>query len=392
MTPPLIDRNTNLNALIAAYPECREFLWPFRADLSQCKTLERVAHQARCPVEVLVRGLTRGVERAVKNPFDAVQMRSQLVRPGCVNVAGFVDFSWRTPFMERLHEFADAQGFTLNLNLFKKHQKKAFQNYLACCENPAALPELLIGKGFSSLMTQQFVDRFVHTGVFSRALDVSYGAAFHLAGLRDPQQAYHPFAADEYVMVFDPTVDPACRPPQSWADLQRPAYAGKITQMGKEGRDHFGFAQLFFLMQADGEAGLARYARNVRQKQHFAGIVKNLARSGTCSVNVMHQYATQFIRHDARNEVEIITPSDGNPVTARYFLLKQNASAAAVSLAKYLYSDPVADLLAGTGLLPAGTDVKRPIRWVGWDAVKSAGLPFLKESLSHIAYQYHAAS
>jgi hypothetical protein len=383
-----ITPETNLLSLIDACPECLEFIWPFRRQLHETTTVSALASYIACDSVPLVLGLERCVERARWNPCEWAALRHRLIRPGFINVAGFVDFMWQDGLEQQLHTFAAEQGFFLNLVLFPKHEKKQFQNYLARCERIEDLPDLLIGKGFSSLMTQQFIDRFVSSGAFTHPLDVPYSAVFEAAGLRDPRQEYHPFGIDEYVMVFDPVADPDCEIPQHWDDLQHPRYRGKITQMGKPQRDHFGFAQLFFLMQAGGEAGIARYARNVKRKQHFSWIIKNLASPGAPAtpINVMHQYATRFIRRNVRDWVSVLSPPEGNPVTARFLLLKQNALPAAVALARHFYEPPVQELLTDAGLTPAAT-ASRPIRWVGWDEVKHAQLPFLKEYLSHIVYQ-----
>jgi hypothetical protein len=382
-----ISADTRLDVLLETYPECLEFLWPFRALLSSSDTVAELAEAARYTSAPFVSGLMRYVERATQHPFDRDELRVQLIKPGCVNVAGFVDFVWQDAFRKQLRDFAAAEGFALNINLFPKHQKKQFQNYIARCERAEDLPEILIGKGFSSFMTQQFIDRFVRSGDFAHPLDVPYSPAFEAAGLRDADHGYHVFGADEYVMVYDPVVDPDCPEPQHWRDLQNSCYFGKITQMGKSQRDHFGFAQLFFLSQVDGEAGVLRYARNVKRQQHFTKIVKNMAIPGSDAlpVSVLHQYAARFIRSDARDVVTVIRPSEGNPVTARYFLLKKEASPEAVRLAMHLYEEPGSDLLTQAGMIPACAADCR-IRWVGWDALKQAPLPFLKDALSELVY------
>ena len=97
----------------------------------------------------------------------------------------------------------------------------------------------------------------------------------------------------------------------------------------------------------------------------------------------MHSFASRFIRSDARSNVAVINPLDGNPVTAYFFLLKKNAGNDARKIVQHLYSKPIGEILENTGTLHGSnysTLAKgKNIRWIGWDTVKNASLPYLKE-------------
>jgi hypothetical protein len=80
-------------------------------------------------------------------------MRELLIKSDAVNITGFVNFLWQEPFINELKNKAEVMGINININIFPKHVKKVFQNYLAVCNNPDDLPEILIGKGFSSFMS-----------------------------------------------------------------------------------------------------------------------------------------------------------------------------------------------------------------------------------------------
>ena len=388
----LVQSDTDLKQLLEQHPECLEFLWPFRKLIDENISVGGFAEQYQLPLESLTLGLTRMVKRALQSPCNYVQMRRNLVKNGQVNIAGYVSFTWQQAFTDELCAFAKSQGIGLNLNIFPKYKKKEFQNYLALCQSIDDLPDILIGKGFSSLNTQQFTDSWVKPGYFTSQVRAPFNAMFREAGLADDKRQYHTFGAEEFVMVYDPALRPNLALPRSWSDLLKPEYRGMISQMGKNVRDHFGFVMMFYLYHQHGEDGIRQFAANVKSKQHFSGMVKNLATAlpETAPINLMHNFAKCFIRSDVRNEVQLINPTDGNPVVAYFFLLKQGAGSDAQKLAQHFYSPKIGNILERSGALHAVQSSvlagDKKIRWVGWDTVKNAPLPYLKEYLSEIAY------
>lgn len=388
----IVKPETPITRLVKIHPECIEFLWPFRRLIREELTVEELSVQYELPIESLIFGLTRTVKRAVQYPCNYAAMRKLLVKPDHVNVAGYVNFTWQNAFTEELKTFAKTEGIRLNLNIFPKYRKKEFQNYMALCQSVDDLPEILIGKGFSSFNTQQFTDSWVRTGHYTREIRAAGNDTFKQAGLIDPRHQYHSFGAEEFVMIFDRTMAPGLSLPKSWDDLLNPEYKGLISQMGKNAVDHFGFVMLFYLYQKYGEDGIRNFAGNVKNKQHFSGMVKNMATElpETAPINLMHNFAKYFIRSDARESVKQIDPVDGNPVISHFFLIKKYAGEEAVKMARHFYSRPIGDILERSGSLhAANTSVlskEKKIRWIGWETVKNAPLPFLKEYLSEVAY------
>lgn len=388
----LVQADTELNKILERHPECLEMLWPFRKLIDDDCTVGEFTARYELPLEALTLGLTQTVKRALQYPCDYAQMRRQLLKNGQVNIAGYVNFTWQQAFIDELKRYAKENNIKLNLNIFPKYRKKEFQNYLALCRSVDDLPDVLIGKGFSSLNTQQFTDSWIRTGCFTRKLDVPVNAVFKAAGLYDCQQQYHSFGAEEFVMVYDSVQRPNLELPKSWSDLLKPGYRGLISQMGKNVRDHFGFVMLFYLYHQHGEDGVRAFARNVKSKQHFSGMVKNMATAlpETAPLNLMHNFAKCFIRSDVRNDVKLIEPTDGNPVVSHFLLLKRDASDEAEQLARHFYSSAIGNILERSGSLHAATTSilsrDKKIRWIGWETVKNAPLPFLKEYLSEIAY------
>jgi|GEM_PF-1316334 len=389
------NEHTSISELLTSIPECREFFYPLCLGKATCCTISELSATGNIPLPVLLTGIDRYVKRARQNPCNYSQMREMLIKPGAVNIAGFVNFLWQEPFVLELKAKAEELGVALNINIFPGHLKKQFQNYLAVCGNPDDLPEILIGKGFSSLMTSRFVDIFVKPGYYKYAMSGTAMSNFFVSkGYTDSGQSYHPFGVEELVMVYDDSCSEAVNHPQSWEDLLKPAYLGMLSQTGKEHRDHFGFMMMLYLYKSLGEEGIIRYAGNVKIKQHFTHTIKNIGKKNDKSapVNIMHQFAARFIRSDAREQTQIVDARDGNPSVCHFCMLKQTAEEQAVEIAKHLYSEPIKNIIEKGGTThissPKPISGNNSIRWIGWDTLRELPLPYLKEYLSEIAYNH----
>jgi len=335
--------------------------------------------------------LSQLVKKEQKDLEQAPELKSKLVQPEKVNMAGFADFTWHDAFIAEMEKFADAEGILLNQQFFLKNNKKAFQFYLAQCENADDLPDILVGKGFSSLMTRKFVDTFVRTGQFDCPLQVEVNALWKQTGLYDTTEQYHAFGAEEQVILVDKTKATDAPLPTHWSDLLKPEYAQTVTQMGKPQRDHFGANQLFYLHNRHGEQGIRDYARAVKFKWHFSKIIKDIGKNHPDSspFNVVQRYTTLFVRSDAK--VEVLSPEDGNPVSVFFCLVKKGSSEKVLKIARHFFSEQISNLLENAGAVSAYANSEvagtANIRWIGWEAVKNSSLPYQKDDYSEIAFE-----
>lgn len=391
--------NMNLHArtsdILRTHPECCEFLYPFHQHFSKSETLESLAGNAGLSGSSLVKGLERCVKRAVQNPCNFEKMRSRLIVPGSVNVAGFVHFLWQESLVHELKARAKALKINLNINLFPKHLKKEFQNYLSLCNTADDLPEILIGKGFSSLSATRFYDQFLRTGHYRHELPFeSMSDSFYNAGFSDREHIFHPFGIEEMVMVFDKTVQQSVAMPGSWDDLLTPEYKDMVCQMGKDRNDHFGFVVLLYFFSLYGMPGVVKYAANVKVRQHFSQTVSDIGKNHpSCApVNILHQFAADLIRSNAREVTERITPKEGNPGICHYFMLKNTAGPQELEIAAHLYAPSVRSIVEKSGVhhitsTPSSGNSK--IRWIGWETLKTLPMPYMKEYLAEIAYEHY---
>ncbi|MFT3753096.1 MAG: ABC transporter substrate-binding protein [Paludibacter sp.] len=341
--------------------------------------------------EEILAALNFLVKKEQKDLEQASELKEQLIQPGKVNIAGFADFTWHDAFMAEMEKYAETEGISLNHQFFLKNNKKAFQFYLAQCENADDLPDILVGKGFSSLMTRRFVDTFVRTGQFDCPLQVEVNTLWKQTGLYDSTEQYHAFGAEEQVILVDRTKPTDATLPTRWSDLLKPEYAQTVTQMGKPQRDHFGANMLFYLHEQHGEQGIRNYARSVKFKWHFSKIIKDIGKNHPESspFNVVQRYATLFVRSDAK--VEVLSPEDGNPVSAFFCLVKKGSNEQVLKIARHFFSEQISNFLENAGAISANVHSKvaanANIRWIGWETVKNSTLPYQKDDYSEIAFE-----
>lgn len=385
-----INIETQIGDILDAYPEAEEFLYLFKPALHRGLSILSLAEKYVASASAIVSGLERVIKKVDESPCDYPHMRARLIKEDCINVAGFVDFVWHHEFIEELHRFALLNNITLNLNIFSKYEKKAFQHYLAVCDCAEDLPDILIGKGFSSLMTQRFIKKFIDSNAYCCDLSAyQHNPMFQQAGLYDVNNNFHPFAIEEQLIVYDSSIALATQLPTSLEALTDAKYKQLVTQMGKANSQHESFTSMCYLYQSLGAEGIKAYVRNLKSRQHFSQIAKDIGRKKLTAtpINVMRHYAYNMIRSDAKAQLKVIAPRAGNPVVALFFMVKQQSNAEVLKVAKHLYSQEIANIIAKSGALHAAcvAEPAKKVRWIGWETVKNLNLPYVKESLSEMA-------
>lgn len=391
-----INHHTNLFDFMERIPESEEMLFPFLDDINSDTTVTSLSVQKDLPIESITHGLKNVYKRAQQNSCDYDAMRKMLVKPNAVNIAGFVSFLWQNEFIQEMKRFAKVSDIELNINIFPKHDKKTLQNYLALCNSADDLPEIFIGKGFSSLVTRRFIEKFVSSGIYqNNTFKANHGVPFVESNLLDNENHYHPIAVEETVMIHDTTLKMEADLPLTWADLLKPEYSNCIMQMGKNKRDHFGFNMMVYMHHLGGDHAVKAYAKNVFNKQHFAYIIKHMgsAHKENAPLSIVHQYAARFIRSSVHEKIELVKTEDANPVACYYFLAKNNITEKAHQMAQHLYSQNIRNIVQTSGATHITSDClssgNTDFQWIGWDTIKSLDLPFTKEYLSEIAFQHY---
>ncbi len=383
----------NISKLLIELPESEELLYPYLKQTDDTTTISQLSDTFFLKEAALISGIQRISSRASHYACNYKKMKQLIIKEGCVNIAGFTSFLWQQDFVTEMRAYATKENIPLNINIFPKHIKKEFQNYLAQCNSIDDLPDVLIGKGFSSLMTPKFLQKFVLSGYFKNTKQREVISSFFKAtNITDDENHYHPFGIEEMVMLQDHSVPLPTKVPEYWSDLIKPEYKNSFTHNGKNNNDHFGFNIMLHLYLSGGEEYIRKYVDNLKYKQHFSTIIKNIgsAHSNASPINIVHQYAGLLVRSRVKEKTEIVKTTDGNPATCLFYLLKRNADDRTINMVNHLYNDKIKTIMEKNGTTHISSNRllsnADKLQWPGWNVIKELNLPYLKEYLSGIAY------
>lgn len=94
---------------------------------------------------------------------------------------------------------------------------------------------------------------------------------------------------------------------------------------------------------------------NLKPRLHFTQIAQDIERKKltATAINVMRHYAYNIIRSDAKALLKVIAPRAGNPVVAQFFMDMQQSNDEVLKVAKHLYSQEIANIIAKSGAFHA---------------------------------------
>jgi ABC-type Fe3+ transport system substrate-binding protein len=273
--------------------------------------------------------------------------------------------------------------------------------------NATALPGLIADTGFGDFVRTEFVNRWLADDTIFAPIpaiadaipadsDATATAAlrpeFRDAGLLDPRGQYRVFGANIEIILVD-LARLGDRPlPRTWADILHPRFQRDIIVSGDPQDLHesllFGFYHDF------GEAGLTALGANVRGFMHPAEMTKAAGSTNPrgAALYLLPDFFAAATPH--RDAVRTIWPEDGAYLSPQYFLRRRDARPAATTIANFLCGAEWAAHLAKIGFAPArpGSPALRgPLRWLGWDFVRTHDLEALRAPLN-AAYATTAAS
>ncbi|MGL6314253.1 ABC transporter substrate-binding protein [Vibrio sp. WXL103] len=363
---PEIGAKTSIDQIRQLGSLADEFLYPF--DTSGDMTLGQYCAQSRLAVDSMIEGLNRA---ARKQQFAApqAQLYRRLIKPGYINVAVFSHFTWHEPLIDFIQQQAKRLEIALNLQVFSKRNKIELQAYLAACEQADQLPDMLIGKGFSSLMSARFQALFVQTGVFKQRIDTEPTHPW-----QDPRHSYHLLALDPLERVSH--IDSATSEKQQ-----------QLWVAGRPDKQHMNFALLLERYLQGGESAVRRQFEQVTGFLHFSQIVEQLVRHDHHAdprCYIMRRYSRLFVPSRYREQLDIDHLQGGAPCSAVYMLVKSNANESLLALAESLYLPDMQPHWTKAGLVDIGSAAQEAqrYRFPKWEALYDLPLPWLKARLA----------
>ena len=246
------------------------------------------------------------------------------------------------------------------------------------------LPELILSADLNAFYHADFLSRFAEQGIFEDVLPVM-DSAFESIGYRDPRSCFTMFAPNVLVLVRVRDSRRQVPIPESWHDLQKPAYAKSIMMRGQGNFFCSGVLVPFFRLY--GAEGLDRLAASVGWGTHPSQMIKRID-SGSDDIPPLYIMPLFFARKIKRTDrVDIIFPDEGAFVSPVQLLVKRSAREKLRFVTDFLMGEKVHQLCTDNHFpspLPQienrCVDVEK-LFWIGWDFIYENDLGALKRTI-----------
>ncbi len=237
------------------------------------------------------------------------------------------------------------------------------------------LPDVIASMGFGDFFRKKFVDRFVAKGCFTSVWKGSVNEPFEKAGFRDPDECYTVYGVMPYILLVDRKRLGNIPLPKQWCDLFEPRFRDNIIICGSE--DEVADVPLLYLYKEYGEAGLARFAANVKASYHAAEMARIAGTSnpGGAAVYILPWF---FASCCPRTEtVSMVWPEDGACSSPLYFLVKTSKMKDMTAIIEYVTGTEMGRQCAHYCFPSLNPNVDNNLpenasfKWLGWDYIKS---------------------
>jgi len=247
------------------------------------------------------------------------------------------------------------------------------------------LPAVIASIGYGDFWREEFVKRFVRTGVFESVRPRVLNPLYAEAGLEDPAGAYTIYGVTPYIFLVDHQKLGALPAPRCWADLLDQRYRGQIVMCGDG--DDMADAVLLNQYKDFGERGVTALAANVKSFMHSSRMAKVCGTAapdagGIFIIPLFFAESTKLPEH-----VSVVWPEDGAAASPLYLLAKKSETARMAPVLDF-FANGFGGIDSATWFVPM--DGSRPsrlpeharLKWVGWDFVQKNDVNSLRDVLA----------
>lgn len=251
--------------------------------------------------------------------------------------------------------------------------------------DPDRLPAVIASIGFGDFWRQEFVDRFVKTGLFEASLPDTVNPLFSDAGMLDPAGAYTIYGVTPYIFLVDRHKLGDKPAPRTWADLLHPRYQGELVMCGDG--DDMADAVLLNLYKDHGPDGLTRLAANTKSLMHSSRMAKvcGTGAPDAGAIFIIPLFFAESTKLPAH--VDVVWPEDGAAASPLYFLAKKSEKARLARLLDFFVHD-FGNISSAAWFIPLDGSRTYPLpaqaklKWVGWDFIASRDVNALRDELA----------
>jgi hypothetical protein len=243
--------------------------------------------------------------------------------------------------------------------------------------------------GSSDYFKKEGYEKWIKSGIFG-PIDKSHltiRSEFKAAGIEDPLQAMHVYAAFPTLIMVDKEKLGDRPMPKAWKDLGDPIYKNDVIISGY--RNDASDILLFNTWKNYGDEGLRAVARNIKDYWSPAQMAKT-AGSGNPAGAALYSLNLFFARsHRFDDKVELVWPEEGVWFNPLMLLAKRNRRPVSQLPIDFILSRDWALFLDSIGVIPVHEyeglkPLPGKVDWLGFDFYRNCDIDALRIELNKI--------
>ena len=252
-------------------------------------------------------------------------------------------------------------------------------------KDPDELPAIIASIGFGDFWKKEFVNRFVHSGVFESVLPSRVNPMYEQADMIDPRGCYTIYGITPYIFLVDTRRLGSLPVPRTWEDLLDSQYRNQIVMCGDG--DDMADAVVLNIYKDHGIEGLKQLADNVKSIMHSSQMAKIAGSEdpdGAAVFLIPYFFAESTKRAD---HVRMVWPEDGAAASPLYFLAKKRERERLTDLISF-FTHGFSAIESACWFAPlsrtdmSGVPVNARIKWIGWSFIEENDINSLRDELN----------
>jgi ABC-type Fe3+ transport system substrate-binding protein len=271
-----------------------------------------------------------------------------------------------------ISEFADLYNASHDVPLYSPMlfdgNSKGIEGELKAAKTEDELPEVLIASGLHTVLSRNFRERFIDTGIYTgittpEALKIMPESFQQLV----KKHNIGILGIGYWSVVVDLSTSPGVPYPHRWTDLVDPRYKDLLTVHGYNGKASIA-TLLMLLKEQLGSGAATDFAFNIRNVWHFAEILKRLDSSEVrrTPFNLLPNAAT--VQMPSRKQAAILEFEDGPVLAPMLMFVKTSRIEECQPVVDFFHSDIMKKALKrGDFYLAEDVNWQDPFSFPSWE-------------------------
>jgi ABC-type Fe3+ transport system substrate-binding protein len=271
-----------------------------------------------------------------------------------------------------ISEFADHYNASHEIPIYSPMlhdgDSKGIEGELKAAQTEDDLPEVLVASGLHTVLSKNFRERFIDTGV--------YTGITSSAALEKMPETFQRLVTEHNIgiygigywsIVLDLSINPEVPNPRRWTDLVDPRYKDLMTVHGYNGKASIA-TLLMLLKEKLGSNAATDFAINIRNVWHFAEILKRLdsAEPRRTPFNLLPNAAS--VQMPSRKKGAILEFEDGPVLAPMLMFVKTSKMEECQPIVDFFRSETMRHALKrGDFYLAEDVDWNEPFSFPSWE-------------------------